>query len=190
MSRTTIIEVVNSYLSLSDEMLVIEDWQHMELLLNSDDYNQKCIILERNKINFDVPPTKWLEVLAKSDFFLCAPGVPVPLCHNAVESMAVGTIPITNYPNWFFPSLEHLKNCIKFNTKEDLIEAVKLVMSMEKSQIEQIRKNVIEYYEKHLSCDSFLANTIYSDKPKLTIFMNVPTTTYLNKINKDSIILR
>lgn len=71
----------------------------MQLLLNSD-YIQKCIIL--HKTNFRIPAQKWLDVVAKSDFFLCAPGVQIPLCHNAIESMAVGTIPITNYPDWFF----------------------------------------------------------------------------------------
>ncbi|MBW4662826.1 MAG: hypothetical protein KME01_01265 [Chroococcus sp. CMT-3BRIN-NPC107] len=103
--------------------------------------------------------------------------------------MSVGAIPITNYPDWFFPSLEHLRNCVKFTTKEDLIEAIKLIISMDKAQVEQLRKNVIEYDEKYLSCDSFLANTIYSDKPKLTVFMNAGTKTYLRKINKDSIIM-
>lgn len=113
----------------------------------------------------------------------------MPLCHNAIESMAVGTIPVTNYPDWFFPSLEHLKNCIRFTTKEDLIETIKLVLSMDKFQIEQLRKNVLEYYDQYLSCDSFLANTVYSDKPKLTLFVNANTNNYLHKINKDSIIL-
>lgn len=186
MPRTMVIETVSSY--LSNEKIDIKDWQQMELILNSN-YRQKCIIIETNKINFNVPQTRWLEALAKSDFFICAPGVTAPLCHNAIESMSVGTIPITNYANWFFPSLEHLKNCIKFDTKEDLIKVLELVMSMEKSQIEQLRTNVIEYCEKYLSCDSFLANTIYSSKSELTVFMNLPINTYLDKINKDSIIL-
>lgn len=185
MTRATAINTVNSY--LSDEILAIKDWQHMEVILN-DEYQQKAIILETDKISFKVPQTKWLEVLAKSDFFLCPPGVTMPLCHNAIESMSVGTIPIINYPNWFFPSLNHLENCIKFTTKEDLIEAIKLVMNMEKPQIEQLQKNVIEYYKKYLSCDSFLANTIYNDKPKLTVFMTTQTD-YIQDISKDSIIL-
>lgn len=182
--RATVIGTITS--QLNDEILPVENWQHMQLLLNRD-YIQKCIVL--HKTNFRIPAQKWLDVVAKSDFFLCAPGVQIPLCHNAIESMAVGTIPITNYPDWFFPSLEHLKNCIKFDTKEDLIEAIKLVLSMEQSQIEQLRKNVIEYYEKYLSCDSFLANTVYSDRSEITVFVNAHTNNYLHKINKDSIIM-
>lgn len=60
---------------------------------------------------------------------------------------------------------------------------------MEQSQIEQLRKNVIEYYEKYLSCNSFLATTVYSDKPEITLFVNAHTNKYLHKINKDSIIM-
>ncbi|MCY7290857.1 MAG: hypothetical protein LH615_01635, partial [Ferruginibacter sp.] len=141
--RTTVIETITSH--LAEEILAVKDWQHMELLFNSN-YKQKCIVVDTNKSKFEVPQAKWLEIVAKSDFFLCAAGVTIPLCHNAIESMAVGTIPVTNYPDWFFPSLEHLKNCIRFTTKEDLIETIKFVLSMDKSQIEQLRKNVLEYY--------------------------------------------
>lgn len=182
--RATVINTITSH--LVDEILPVSSWEHMQLLIDGD-YMQKCIILPKS--NFQVPQEKWLEVVSKSDFFLCAPGVDIPLCHNAIESMAVGTIPITNYPDWFFPSLEHLKNCIRFTTKEDLIDAIKLVLNMDKSQIEELRKNAIAYYETHLSCESFLAKTVYSDKPEITVFMNAHLQDYLQKIDKNSVIL-
>ena len=105
----------------------------MQLLLSSN-YQQKCMILSRSKV--EIPNEKWLDVLAKSEFFVCAPGVIMPLCHNAIESMAVGTIPITNSPDWFFPSLIHLKNCIRFTISEDLLEKIELVLTMNQSQVE------------------------------------------------------
>ena len=43
----------------------------------------------------------------------------MPMCHNIIESMAVGVIPITNYPEWFDPDLEHMKNCIVFDDQKD-----------------------------------------------------------------------
>lgn len=181
--RTTVINTINSH--FTKELLAVESWQHMQLLLSSN-YQQKCIILSRSKV--EIPNEKWLDVLSKSEFFVCAPGVIMPMCHNAIESMAVGTIPITNYPDWFSPSLVHLKNCIRFTTQKDLIEKIELVLTMNQSQVEELHKNVIAYYEEHLSCESFLNNTVYSNKSKLTVFVNAENN-YVYEIDKNSIIL-
>ncbi len=69
--RTTVIETITSH--LAKEIIPLENWHNMKLLLNSS-YRQKCIIL--HKSNFKVPNEKWLEVVAKSDFFICAPAAP------------------------------------------------------------------------------------------------------------------
>ena len=38
-----------------------------------------------------------LDALAKADFFLACPGVGMPLCHNLIEAIAAGAIPILQY---------------------------------------------------------------------------------------------
>src|SRR3990167_5062911 len=60
--------------------------------------------------------------LSMFDFFLAPPGVQMPLCHNIIEAIAVGTIPFTNYYNWFEVPLEDGKNCIAFNDEKELLQ--------------------------------------------------------------------
>jgi hypothetical protein len=92
----------------------------------------------------------WLPTLADADFFLCPPGMVMPMCHNVIEAMAVGTIPLISYPEWMRPRLRHLHNCIEFSDRDDLLRKVRLVLSLPPREIAELRRNVIEYYEDHL----------------------------------------
>src|SRR5262249_4061897 len=66
--------------------------------------NQKTKIIITNDVSDDIAkhqlsPEEFLRSVALSDFFLCPPGCGMPHCHNIVEAMSVGSIPITNYNN-------------------------------------------------------------------------------------------
>jgi hypothetical protein len=97
-----------------------------------------------------IAPAKWLPTLALADFFLCPPGIVMPMCHNVIEAMAVGTIPVINYGEWFHPNLQHLTSCIVFDDEDDLVEKMRMVLRMPDSQIRRMRANVVDYYESHL----------------------------------------
>ncbi len=126
-----------------------------------------------NPVNLEVriENEQWLSTLAKSDFFLATPGIRMPLCHNAVEAMAVGTIPILEYAEHFHPKLEHLKNCIIFEGKEDLVSKVKEVLKMPTAQIQTLRKNVIAYYEQYHSPKGFIEEIKKNEKNSLTLYL-------------------
>ena len=74
----------------------------------------------------------------------------MPMCHNVVEAMAVGTIPLIDYPEWLHPRLEHLTNCIAFDGKEDLVAKMRLALSMPTSKVAEMRANVAAYYSAYL----------------------------------------
>ena len=96
----------------------------------------------------------------------------MPWCHNTVEAMSVGTIPIIEYGNLYDPALEHMKNCIRYSTYEELKNAMNLVLNMDRREIEQLRKNVTEYYNRYLSTDSITKNInsfCNSSKQELTV---------------------
>lgn len=97
-----------------------------------------------------VPQPLWLQTVASADFFLCPPGIVMPMCHNVIEAMAVGTIPLIGYPEWFHPGLEHGRNCIAFDGREDAAAKMRMVLDMPREQIEQLRAAVIDYFESHL----------------------------------------
>ena len=99
-----------------------------------------------------VSPQKWLELLASADFFLCPPGQIMPLCHNIVEAMAVGTIPLTNYPDWLSPPLVDGREALVFDTLESLDMAVGRALAMDRDDIARMRLAVSGYHDEHLDC--------------------------------------
>lgn len=123
-------------------------------LPSGDEVYRKVVILRR-KVTKDA----WLQTLARSDFFLAAPGVVMPLCHSLIEALSVGTVPITEYPNMISPALRPGHNCIAFNGKDDLTSKLRKVLAMSSDEILGMREEVIRYSDEHL-LPSSLAHSI------------------------------
>ncbi|MFN9367575.1 MAG: glycosyltransferase [Planctomycetia bacterium] len=99
---------------------------------------------------FSIPIDQWLDVVAASDFFFCPPGNIFPICHNIIEAMAVGTIPITSYPEWLTPALIRGETCLEFDTFDSLDAAIAAALDMDRAAIEDMRNRVIAHYDTHL----------------------------------------
>ena len=97
-----------------------------------------------------IPQPQWLSEVARSDFMLCPPGAIMPLCYNIVEGMAVGTIPLTNYPEWFFPPLRHGVECFAFSGKDDLVACLEEIRMLSPTRIAEMRQACINYYDTYL----------------------------------------
>ena len=154
-NQLTRIEAVNTLSELRDNVKFTKGKEGFENLINTKGYINGCRILLTDA-KFPICPVDWLKLLSTSDFFICLSGTDYPICHNAIEAMAVGAIPIISYHDWFFPSLEHNKNAIVYSGKEDLVKKIEEVINMSAEQIEVMRRNVIEYYERHLTTESFI----------------------------------
>ncbi len=155
-----------------------------------DSYIRKCIIVDTNKIWVD--DKYWLENLARANFFLSPPGIVMPMCHNIVEAMAVGAIPITNYPEWFDPPLTHMKDCIVFDEKDDLIEKLKAALRMDQSKIEKMRNNTIAYYKNHLDPYTFVNRIESCNHNRITVLLITENNMAkkFSRLNKNSILVR
>ena len=127
--------------------------KEFDRLIRGDRYSRECVIFDFFK--FKIKAARWLNVLSTSDFFICFSGTDYPFSHNSVESLAVGTIPILSYADWFDPPLEHKKNAIVYAGKEDLIQKIEEVMTMGADEIGAMKKNAARYYDEHLSPASF-----------------------------------
>ena len=121
----------------------------LEQLLASNDYSNEIIISEV-KTNAE----DWLKILSKTDFFICPPGAKMPWCHNSVEAMAAGAIPILEYGNLFYPALQNMKNCLSYSNYAELEKAINIALEMDTVEIEAMRKNVLDYYNTYLSIPS------------------------------------
>lgn len=118
---------------------------------------------------FRINQEHWLELLSRAEFFLCLPGVIMPMCHNAVEAMAVGTIPFTNYSNWFMPHLTPGLNCLAFSTLAELRSGLEGIFRIEQDQIAAFRRHVVQYYSDNLCPEVFVKRIVQSPRELLRL---------------------
>jgi hypothetical protein len=104
-------------------------------------YNEKC----------KIPLEQWLPVMARSRFFFACPGVRYPMSHNTVEALAVGSVPIIEYPEDFYPALQDGINCLTFTGEAGLKAAIERAASLNEAEWQGLSSNAIEFYEHHLS---------------------------------------
>jgi len=184
------LDVINAILQgMGDKVLLVQGERHLDSVC-AGGYVNRCLIMDQNQGRID--ETRWLQTLATSDFFLCPPGFVMPMCHNTVEAMAVGAIPIINYPEWFDPHLEHLKNCIAFDDKSDLLDKLNEVLRMDGNQIARMRRHVIDYYDNHLTSESFVRRIESSDHDKVVVLMitDANVTKHASRLNARSVLMR
>lgn len=125
----------------------------------SEKLQQQFIFVEKY-VN-PLPMEAVRETLSNFRFFLCCPGVVMPLCHNVVEAMSVGTVPVIQkeYADVMYPNLEDGKNAVIFNNFEDLktILNQKLFNTSEKD-FKKMSRNCLDYYNKNLSPEGMVFN--------------------------------
>jgi hypothetical protein len=139
-----------------------------------------------------IPQDRWLSTMATADFFLCPPGIVMPMCHNVIEAMAVGTIPLIGYPEWFHPNLQHMQNCVVFNGRDDLVEKMRMVLAMQQPQIERMRAAVVDYYDKHLRPETLVEAIEARPERDLTVLIYTELNMARNekKLNRRSVLMR
>lgn len=104
-----------------------------------------------NTRNCRVPVDDWLWTVADGWFYLACPGYRYPMSHNIIEAMAVGSVPITQYPELFFPALEDGVNCLVFRGADDLPGVVQRAMDMSIDEVQTLSNAAARYYDEHLS---------------------------------------
>jgi hypothetical protein len=151
----TRLEGVQAVVNSRQPVSFIDQVDKLEKLFMESSYINKAVIF-RTDHTFPIKPTDWLKIVSQNDFFVCFSGTSYPMCHNVIEAMAVGTIPIIEYSDWFHPKLEHGKNAIIFKGKEDLLKKIQDVLEMSPEKILRLRKSVLEYYDTYLTEQSLV----------------------------------
>ncbi len=104
-----------------------------------------------------IPPQELMEVLRRFDFFLALSGVVMPLCHNVVEAMCAGCIPVLQYPHLMSPPLEPGVNCLSYTNEEELLAVLERVRDMSDEEVAALRRNVCEHYDRYLTPERVVA---------------------------------
>lgn len=123
-----------------------------------DKVTDSSIYLIEKKNGYQIPPSRLFYFLGRFDFFFALPGMYMPICHNIIEAMSVGTIPFLQegYANLFQPPLENGINCITYRGPEDLYLRIQFLFSIDSNEVNVIRERVREYYFKNLSPRSII----------------------------------
>lgn len=146
LSRAQLLECLKKALA-ADEMIEL----YSDAVRQSAEQEHYAGLVVMNTRQCKVLPEDWLGTLARSRFFLACPGVRYPMSHNIIEAMAVGSIPITQYPEMFFPPLEDGKNCLTFSNETELQSAIIKAMAMSESAIATMAQAATDYYDNYLS---------------------------------------
>ena len=109
----------------------------------------------------------YFKLLEQANFFLAASGFIMPQCHNIIEAMAAGCIPLIEYGDWFTPPLEHNVNAIAFKGSEDLVDKIKYILTLTEIDIAKLRQGVLDYYENNLTSKSVIQHILNKGYTKL-----------------------
>lgn len=115
-------------------------------------------IVLRDSQTHPIDGSQWMSILARHRFFLCCPGASQPVCHNLIESISVGAIPLIEYGDRLTPKLIDGVNAICFRGREGLIQAIKRIDRLSIQQLDQMTLAAIDHYDTHWDGARFLRN--------------------------------
>lgn len=119
-----------------------------------------------------IPTEQWIKTLALGDFYFACPGVEMPLCHNLIESLAAGSIPILQYPQYLSPPLTDGIDCLVYNCESSLVEALRTALNMPDEKIQIMRLAAQAYYREYLQPGCFAKQLIASDSQHSKVYLN------------------
>jgi hypothetical protein len=148
-----------------------------------EDQQKSLVIQDRSN---PIPQNLLLPTLVRCDFFLATPGVAIPACHNLIEAMSVGVIPIIEFPHLIFPPLTPGKNCIHFSSMEELSSIIHRIITddFNREDISIMREHVITFYQDHLSGEAVVKKLEKSWGKLRRIYLNAEIYTTNKMLEK------
>lgn len=110
---------------------------------------------------------EYRDILIKSEFFLCLPGVSMPLCHNLYESIACACIPLlhVNYAKWLDTELQSLLKSVTYQSDEELLDWIPKIKAGDFiSRPNELALALMTHCSKALSWPSIKSSIIKSEK--------------------------
>lgn len=139
----------------------------------------KLHIYDRSKV--DIPRSQWLRYLGKAKFFIAAPGFEMPYCHNLIEAMAMGAIPILQYGAILRPPLTSEVNALFFSDIDELFLQIEKAISMPEEEVELMCNAVLNYYQNYLNPGAFVKRITKVEKSHFSLSL-VAGTLSLNEL--------
>ena len=134
-------------------------------------------------------PRDWLHELGDADFFLCLPGSHMPMCHNAIEAMMAGAIPILAYADWFSPHLRNGIECLTYRSLDELDEAIERAVQMDEDSVRTMQLHVRAYHDRFLDLDAVSRKIFGPQNPRRhqRLYLNQEDCDNLSAAGPDSV---
>lgn len=126
------------------------------------------------KENYAIAMEDIRELLSYFNFYLCCPGVVMPLCHNVIEAMSVGTIPLIQkeYAEVMYPNLTHRVNAIIFDDLPHLEQLLQHeIFTYPEHEILAMKEHVSEYYRDYLTPEALVSHLNQSIRDHRLIYL-------------------
>lgn len=125
------------------------------------------------KEDFELPMEDVRETLSHFNFYFCCPGVVMPLCHNVIEAMSVGTIPIIQkeYAEVMYPNLTDGVNAIIFDDLRHLDSILQNIFNTPETEVNRMRENVLNYFQDYLTPESMIEHLNESIRNKELVYL-------------------
>lgn len=142
-----------------------DSYQELKKFIESEE-DKKCIIIKSETFKINLENIRPL--LGKFSFFIAFPGIVMPPCHNLIEALSVGTIPIIqkNYAATLQPPLIDNINSIQFENENDIIEKINWSYTLSDSKIDEMKTKAMEYYTHYLTPKSVVESIVSDPKRK------------------------
>ena len=114
--------------------------------------DNKVLLVDTSK-EFSIELEELKIILTKFDFFLALPGIIIPQCHNLIEAMSAGCIPVLHscYAKLLVPNLEHGVNALIYNDLDELNVLILSGFLLSEKEVLKLRLNCINYYKINLT---------------------------------------
>lgn len=137
--------------NFSDEVFIPKSYKQYQT-----GSKKKICIVDRKY--FSLKLMDYFTLLSDGDFAFCPPGIRQPFCHNLIEAMFCGSIPILQYGHLMPVSVLHTKNSISYSSTDSLMSSIENVLTMDEPKIDEMRDSVTESYVKYLKPESVVTN--------------------------------
>lgn len=167
-SRTEIL----SFFEKKENFILLENKEKTLQSLTSNEFDKKYVFATRE--NYSLAMEDVREVLSHFNFYLCCPGVVMPLCHNVIEAMSVGTIPIIEreYAEVMYPNLQHKIHAIIFEDLQHLDQILQTeIFTFSEQEISKMRNHILEYYNEYLTPTALIKHLNKSIQDKKLIYL-------------------
>nr|WP_315031843.1 hypothetical protein [uncultured Chryseobacterium sp.] len=160
-----------SYFKKQSDFIALSGRQ--ELFKSIDEGGMERKYVFAIKEDYPLPMEEIREILSYFNFYLCCPGVVMPLCHNVIEAMSVGTIPLIQkeYADVMYPNLINGVNAIIFNDLVDLDSVLRRIFDISEIEITGMKENVLKYFCDNLSPYSVVEHINESIKSKKLVYL-------------------